>query len=27
MVMMEAPQAFNEKIREFISNPTFSENS
>jgi pimeloyl-ACP methyl ester carboxylesterase len=27
MVMIEAPQAFNEKIREFISNPTFSENS
>jgi pimeloyl-ACP methyl ester carboxylesterase len=27
MVMMEAPQAFNEKIAEFVSNPTSSENS
>lgn len=25
MVMMESPEAFNEKIREFIFNPTFSE--
>jgi pimeloyl-ACP methyl ester carboxylesterase len=27
MVMMEAPQALNEKIAEFVSNPTSSENS
>jgi hypothetical protein len=27
MVMIESPHASNEKIREFISNPTFSENS
>lgn len=27
MVMMEAPQAFNEKIAEFVSNPTSSENN
>jgi len=27
MVMMEAPQVFNEKIAKFVSNPTSSENS
>jgi len=27
MLMMEAPQTFNEKIAEFVSNPTSSENS
>jgi len=27
MVMMEAPEVFNEKIRDFVAAPTFSGNS